>query len=370
MRLTPSKRVGSGLVPILAAATLLAMPAALRAQGTVTGRVTAAGTEEPLGDARVMVVNTSIIVPTGGDGRYTIRNAPTGNIEVRVLRVGYQEQKKAVAVSAGANVTLNFTMQQAVVQLQEIVTTATGDQRRVELGNSVSTLGDVNKNVETMPITNLGDLMVAKAPGVSVLEGAMTGAAPVIRIRGLNSLATTGSGISNAPIYIVDGVHINAGAIGLGTGGTSSSFLNDLDPNEIEDVEIVKGPSAATLYGTNASNGVIVITTKKGRAGATRWTWYGEGGGVDDRNTYPTDYASWGHVTASGDNGASGRHDRALHARLGKRGLVRARQPHVVQRAQHPGHDVASHGPPQRLRHERERRLGPGALLRERRPGE
>ena len=141
MRLTPSKRVGSGLVPILAAATLLAMPAALRAQGTVTGRVTAAGTEEPLNDARVMVVNTSIIVPTGGDGRYTIRNAPTGNIEVRVLRVGYQEQKKAVAVSAGANVTLNFTMQQAVVQLQEIVTTATGDQRRVELGNSVSTLG-------------------------------------------------------------------------------------------------------------------------------------------------------------------------------------------------------------------------------------
>jgi TonB-linked SusC/RagA family outer membrane protein len=299
MRLTPSKRVGSGLVPILAAATLLAMPAALRAQGTVTGRVTAAGTEEPLGDARVMVVNTSIIVPTGGDGRYTIRNAPTGNIEVRVLRVGYQEQKKAVAVSAGANVTLNFTMQQAVVQLQEIVTTATGDQRRVELGNSVSTLGDVNNKVETTPITNLGDLMVAKAPGVSVLEGAMTGAAPVIRIRGLNSLATTGSGISNAPIYIVDGVHINAGAIGLGTGGTSSSFLNDLDPNEIEDVEIVKGPSAATLYGTNASNGVIVITTKKGRAGSTRWTWYGEGGGVDDRNTYPTDYASWGHVTAA-----------------------------------------------------------------------
>jgi TonB-linked SusC/RagA family outer membrane protein len=300
MRFTPSKRVGSGLVPVLAAATLLAMPAALRAQGTVTGRVTAAGTEEPLGDARVMVVNTSIIVPTGGDGRYTIRNAPTGNIEVRVLRVGYQEQKKAVAVSAGASVTLDFQMKQAIVQLQEIVTTATGDQRRVEIGNAVSTLGDVNNKVETTPITSLGDLMVAKAPGVQVLEGAMTGAAPVIRIRGLNSLATSGSGISNAPIYIVDGVHVNSGSISLGTGGTSASFLNDLDPNEIEDVEIVKGPSAATLYGTNASNGVIVITTKKGRAGNTRWTWYGEGGGVDDRNTYPTDYATWGHVTSAG----------------------------------------------------------------------
>ena len=57
----------------------------------------------------------------------------------------------------------------------------------------------------------------------------------------------------------------------------------------------MKGPSAATLYGTDAANGVIVITTRKGHAGATRWTWYGEGGTVDDRNNYPTDYASWGH---------------------------------------------------------------------------
>jgi TonB-linked SusC/RagA family outer membrane protein len=271
------------------------MPAVLRAQGTVTGQVTTAETNEPLSDARVMVVNTSLIVPTGADGRYTIRNAPTGNIEVRVLRVGYQEQKKAVAVSAGASVTVNFQMKQAIVQLQEIVTTATGDQRRVEIGNAVSTLGDVNQKVETTPITNIGDLLVAKAPGVVVLPGAMTGSAPTVRIRGLNSLATTGSGISNAPIYIVDGVHISAGSINLGSGGTQASFLNDLDPNEIEDIEIVKGPSAATLYGTNASNGVIVITTKKGRAGATRWTWYGEGGGVSDRNEYPTTYASWGH---------------------------------------------------------------------------
>ncbi len=143
MRLTPSKRAGSGLVPILAAATLLAMPAVLRAQGTVTGQVATVESNEPLSDARVMVVNTSLIVPTGADGHYTIRGVPTGNIEVRVLRVGYQEQKKAVAVSAGASVTVNFQMKQAVVQLQEIVTTATGDQRRVEIGNSVQTLGDV-----------------------------------------------------------------------------------------------------------------------------------------------------------------------------------------------------------------------------------
>src|SRR5207248_2200736 len=175
--------------------------------------------------------------------------------------------RKAVTVSAGQVSTLDFALERAIVQLQEIVTTATGQQARSELGNAVTTLGDVNARVETTPVTNLGDLLVAKAPGVVVLPGAMTGSAPVIRIRGLGSLATTGSGVTNNPIYVVDGVRVATGSIGLGTGGTAGSLLNDFDPNEIEDIEIVKGPSAATLYGTDAANGVIVISTRKGRAG-------------------------------------------------------------------------------------------------------
>ena len=184
MRLMRSMSVGTGLFPVLAALTILAVPMIAHAQqATVTGRVTT-GNNEPLTDARVMVVNTSIIVPTTVEGRYTLRGVPTGTIEVRVLRVGFQEQKKSVTVSPGASVTLDFVMNQAVVQLQEIVTTATGEQRRVEIGNSVSTLGNVNKRVETAPIKNIADLMVAKAPGVVVLPGAMTGAAPVVRIRG------------------------------------------------------------------------------------------------------------------------------------------------------------------------------------------
>src|SRR6185369_9908099 len=75
--------------------------------------------------------------------------------------------------------------------------------------------------------------------------------------------------------------------------------LNTLNPEEISDIEIVKGPSAATLYGTDAANGVIVITTKKGQAGAARWTWHGDAGLVQDRNTYPTQYAMWGHTAAA-----------------------------------------------------------------------
>jgi len=274
------------------AVTAVAVPLAAHAQGTITGRVTAVGTGEPLADARVMVVNSSLATQTGSDGRYTLRGVPTGNLDVRVLRVGYTEQKKPVQVTAGVAATLDFSMAQAIVQLQEIVTTATGDQRKVELGNSLSTI-NAAQQVETKPINGLADLLTAKAPGVIVQPPNMTGAAPVVRIRGANSLS-----LNNDPIYIVDGIRINSSTIGANLGGTNWSFLNTLSPEEIEDIEIVKGPSAATLYGTDAANGVIVITTKKGRSGSARWNWFVEGAAVQDRNTYPSTYALWGHTAA------------------------------------------------------------------------
>ncbi len=281
------RHMRSAIVAILA----LAVPIALHAQrGTVTGRVTASGSGAPLADARVTVVGTSLITATNAEGQYTIRNAPASTVDIRVLRVGYQEQKKSVTVAANATATLDFTMVQAVVQLQEIVTTATGQQRRVEIGNAVTTLGDISQKVERAPVSTLADLMVGKAPGVTVLPGAMTGSTPVVKIRGLNSLS-----LNNDPIYVIDGVRMNSGSFSQGFTGTRTSYLNDLSPNEIEDIEIVKGPSAATLYGTDAANGVIVITTRKGRAGKAKWTWFGETGTVSDRNDYAGTYAMWGH---------------------------------------------------------------------------
>ncbi len=297
MRLGRWKLLATGTAALL---FLMGSAPSARAQGTVTGRVTIANSDVPLSGSRVMLVGTSLFTQTAADGRFTLRNVPAGAAEIRVIRVGYEEAKKSVAVTSGESVTVDFAMTQAAFQLAQIVTTATGEQRSVELGNVVSSLGDVSQRTELMPVTNVANLMVAQMPGVVVLPGAMTGAAPVVRIRGIGSLATSGSGITNDPIYVIDGVRMNSGTIGLGSGGTVGSFLNDLDPDEIESIEVVKGPSAATLYGTNAANGVIVITTKKGRAGDTRWTYYGEYGGIDDRNTYPTTYASWGHNPTTG----------------------------------------------------------------------
>jgi TonB-linked SusC/RagA family outer membrane protein len=260
----------------------------LGAQGTITGRVVAQGSSQPLGEVRVLVIGSTLSAITGDDGKFTLKNAPVGTAQLQVLRVGYQSQRRAVTVTAGAPVTADFTLQVAVAQLQEVVTTATGQQRRVEIGNAVSTLGDVTKRVEEVPTHNLSDLLIAKSPGVTLLPGTELGAAPTVRIRGISSIS-----LSNAPIWYVDGVRYSAGSLNSGT-DANFSLLSSLNPEEIEDIEIVKGPSAATLYGTNAANGVIVITTKKGKAGNTRWTWAAEGRTVSDRVPYQDMYANFG----------------------------------------------------------------------------
>jgi TonB-linked SusC/RagA family outer membrane protein len=288
LRESKKLHVRAGLALILT----VGLPAvALSQQGTVTGRVTAVGSGEPLVEGRVMVAGTSVAATTNSDGRYTLRGVPSTPVEIRVIRVGYQEQKKPVTVAPGGTATVDFTLTPAVVKLQEIVTTATGEQRKVEIGNAITAIGDISTKVEQNAVHSMSDLLVAKAPGVFVLPGNMTGSAPVIRIRGLNSLS-----LNNEPIYVIDGVRMNSGVIGGGVGGTNTSYLNNLDPEEIEDIEIVKGPSAATLYGTDAANGVVVITTRKGKAGATRWTYNAEQGVVDDRNKYPDTYAIFGHA--------------------------------------------------------------------------
>lgn len=276
---------------------LLGWPMGLLAaqQGTITGRVTAQESGEALGDVRVILVGTAVFSVTNADGRYTLRGAPAGNGEVRVLRVGYQETKKPVTITGGQSVTLDFVLLKAVIQLQEVVTTATGDTRKVELGNAVATI-DVGKRIDDAPIKNMGDLLTAVAPGVQVLPANMTGGGSRVRIRGTSSIS-----LSNDPIYIIDGVRMtsNSASSGIGVGGTSPSRVNDINPEDIENIEVVKGPSAATLYGTDASNGVIVITTRKGRAGKAQWSLYGDYGYISDRNTYPTMYAILGKSPGS-----------------------------------------------------------------------
>jgi TonB-linked SusC/RagA family outer membrane protein len=258
-----------------------------RAQGTLTGTVTAQVGGTPLQEARIIVVGTSLVGSSGPDGKFRLVRVPAGTAEVRVIRVGYAEQKKSVRIVDGQTATLDFAMAQSVVQLSEVVTTATGDQRRVEVGTAVENLS-VSALTETAPVRTISDVLAARVPGVMVQAGTQTGSGQRIRVRGISSLS-----LSNEPIFVIDGIRMssNNGSTSFGNGGNDFSRLGDISPEDIDNIEIVKGPSAATLYGTDAANGVVVITTKKGRAGpSARWTVYAEGGLLDDRNWYDNNY--------------------------------------------------------------------------------
>jgi TonB-linked SusC/RagA family outer membrane protein len=278
------------------AVALVATAVTAQAQsGRVTVRVTDAANQQPVGQAQVQIVGTTLGGLTGPEGRFTIRGVPVGTHQVRVLRVGYGEQKKPVEVAADQEATVDFAISAVAISLTPVVTTATGEQRRVELGNAVAQI-DASKIAAEAPIRSVEDLINSRTAGVAVQSGTQTGTGAMVRIRGASSL-----NLSNEPIYVIDGIRMTSNNnSGFDTGGNNASRVGDLNPDEIENVEIVKGPSAATLYGTDAANGVIVITTKKGRAGAARWNVYGEGGYLEDRNTYPWNYTLTGKDAVTG----------------------------------------------------------------------
>ena len=259
---------------------------------TITGRVTDAQSGQPIAGAQVRISNSNLGAVAGDDGQYTIRAVAPGTVDLRVARIGFAEQKRTLTVAAGSASTADFALARVAVQLSEVVTTATGEQRRVEIANAVTTV-DAAKAVENGNINSIGDILASRSPSVNVLQSGMVGAGTRVRIRGTSSLS-----LSNEPIYIIDGVRIESGAASLsaniGVGGTVPSRTNDINPDEIETIDVIRGPSAATLYGTDAANGVIVITTKRGRVGAPRWTAYTEQGIIRDQNDYPTNYSAYG----------------------------------------------------------------------------
>ncbi len=264
--------------------------------GSIAVRVVDAGSSNPIDQAQVSIVGTTLGGLTNSEGRLVLRSIAIGTHQLRVLRVGYSEQKKPVSVTAGQQANVDFLLSPVAVSLAPVVTTATGETRRVEIGNAVTNISVANVT-QVAPVQNVFDALNARAPGVQIVSGTQTGSGARVRIRGQNSLS-----LSNDPIYVIDGIRMtsNTASSALFTGGAQPSRVGDLNPEEIESIEIVKGPSAATLYGTDAANGVIVITTKRGRAGSARWTVYGEGGLIEDRNTYPTAYTIFGKRMVGG----------------------------------------------------------------------
>jgi TonB-linked SusC/RagA family outer membrane protein len=253
--------------------------AAQATSGTVTGTVTDAGTGSPLSSVNVRVTGTQIGAQTAANGEYTIRGVTAGTIDLQFNRIGYEAKHVSVVVAAGQTVHQNVGMSQAAFSLATVVTTVTGAQSKASISNTVATI-DVATNIAEKPITSTGELLSGTASGVQVITAGATGGGSRIRIRGQSSLS-----LDNAPLVYVDGIRVESGNISdQGTGGSSPSALDNIAPEDIETIDVIKGPAAATLYGTQAANGVILITTKKGKVGTTRWNAFAENGLLNDSN--------------------------------------------------------------------------------------
>tara|TARA_R110000868_G_scaffold67368_1_gene200102 strand:- start:49306 stop:52491 length:3186 start_codon:yes stop_codon:yes gene_type:complete len=247
---------------------------------------------QPLLGVNVLVVGTGTGAITDFDGNYSI-NVDSNQAVLVFTYIGMKTVRRVV----GQDTTVNIRMTEDDQSLEEVIITATGNRKRVEMGNSIANL-KVSDDVKERPINNVFDILQGQAAGVSIgSSGGTVGMGSRIRIRGSNSAS-----LSNEPVIYVDGVLINneSNSISFETGGQSPSRLDDINPEDIESIEVVKGPSAATLYGSIAANGVILITTKKGRVGEPKWSAFMESGLVEDVTTYPKNYQA---LDASGNPG-------------------------------------------------------------------
>ncbi len=253
----------------LGALAFVLVPAAVAAQGNIGGAVISAETQQPLAGASVLVAGTNLGTLTNEDGRFLLMNVPGDRVRLRVTMLGHRTTTVEAAVGT---TNLRITLEESAIELDRIVVTGTvGRQTKRALGNTVATL-DAEQVMEIAPVQTLSELLNGRSPGVAIIHTTgMLGGGNRVRIRGTSSFS-----LSNEPLVYIDGVRVNnsqaTGPVNQAFGSRSMSRWNDINPEDIESIEIIKGPAAATLYGTEASNGVIQIITKKGRAGQTRFT--------------------------------------------------------------------------------------------------
>ncbi|HJL59549.1 MAG TPA: TonB-dependent receptor plug domain-containing protein, partial [Candidatus Thalassarchaeaceae archaeon] len=246
-------RLGTKLLLLIGMTTFL-----VAQQGSVSGRVTDADTGDPLVGANVLVVGTNLGAATDVNGEYSISRVPAGAQRLNANYIGYGSKSMNVDIPADGNASADFGLSIAALNLNEVIVTGAGTAvEKSKVGNSV---GVVNMEaLEDAPITNFSDILQGREKGVVMLpNGGLNGEGASIRIRGSSTLSQ-----SNEPVVYIDGVRVDNSASGVGPGGTPSR-LDEINPDAIERIEILKGAAAASLYGTQAANGIIQIFTKQG----------------------------------------------------------------------------------------------------------
>lgn len=269
-------------------------------QGAITGTITNAATHTPISNVQIRILSTTQGTLSRDNGTYRISGVRAGAVTLVAQRVGYRESSPlVVTVTDGGTATADFALSTAATTLSEVVVEATGEtERSRESGNLVNNI--TADSVPPAAIADLSDALSGRAPGVQIQQfTGTTGGGSQIRIRGANSIS-----LGNAPLLIINGVRADndesSGDASLNTGGQGPSRFDDIDPNDIETIEVVKGPAGAALYGAAGANGVIYVTTKHGVAGHTRWTSHAEYGSVRNFTTFQPNYDIKGNFNPGG----------------------------------------------------------------------
>ena len=223
--------------------------------GTIAGVVTAVETGSPIPNVRVTLAGTALAATAGPDGHYTIALVPPGTYQLRAQLIGYLVAELGdVVVTAGQATTADFRLQPLPVTLQEVVVVGYGTQVRRDVTGAVASVS--SEDVHATPKANAIEAIKGRVPGVDIVTtGNNPGDGISIRVRGTRSLTA-----SNDPLYVLDGIPM-AGGIG------------DLNPNDVESMEILKDASATAIYGARGASGVVLITTKQGKSGKTTVTY-------------------------------------------------------------------------------------------------
>jgi TonB-linked SusC/RagA family outer membrane protein len=255
------------LMAVVLALILVPRTAPAQEAVTVSGTVVEAGTQRPLPGVFVNLPSLRVSALTDANGRFTIR-APAGTHTMQVSIIGYQTVNRQVVV-ATTPVTLTIELTTDPLRLDELIVTGYTLERRRHVTGAITSVKP--EAVREIPAAQVNELLRGRAPGVQVIQNSGTpGSAITVRIRGSSSVNG-----GNDPLYVVDGIPVTQGNYSRlgGFGGQSIDATGDLTANEIESIEILKDASAAAIYGSRASNGVVLITTKKGRVGRPEITF-------------------------------------------------------------------------------------------------
>jgi len=230
-------------------------------RGEVRGKVTDSNTGEALIGANVILQGTNKGSTTNGEGVYDLKDVSPGRYMIIARFLGYTSLQQSIEVTAGQTLQIDFKLQQDVLRFDEVVVTGlSGDIPRGQLGNSIAKI--TSSEVDRLPVTSVQDALQGKVAGLQITKATGTpGTGTYMTIRGRKTI--TGS---SQPLFVVDGVPIDDTFIYDGSGTKQgANRASDVDPNDVESIEVLKGASAAAIYGSRAANGVVLITTKSGK---------------------------------------------------------------------------------------------------------